>query len=177
MRHLSISGISQLLLNQFWPNFKCRYLKTSRTDFSCHGDICPGNISPGDICPYQQYLSSDPTLTKLLGPYFDEILQVVFLGTSRTDSDCHGDICPGNICPGDICPYQEYLNCYWPDYDETLNVGSWEHLEQILNTILTPNIEPNMNPIFNPIFNAIMKPKYWTRISNPILNPNIEPNI
>jgi len=48
------------------------------------------------------------------------------LGTSRTDSNCHGDICPGNICP-----YQEYLNCYWPDFDETLKVDSWEHLEQI----------------------------------------------
>ena len=34
-----------------------------------------------------------------------------FLGTSRTDSNCHGDICPGNICPSDICGYQEYLSC------------------------------------------------------------------
>ena len=47
-----------LLLTQFWPNFKSRYLGTSTTDFSCHSDICPGNISPGDVCPYQQYLSS-----------------------------------------------------------------------------------------------------------------------
>ena len=29
-------------------------------------------------------------------------------------------ICPGDICPGDICPYQEYLSCYWPDFDQTL---------------------------------------------------------
>ena len=26
---------------------------------------------------------------------------------------------------------QEYLSCYWPDVDETLQVGSWEQLEQI----------------------------------------------
>ena len=45
------------------------------------------------------------------------------LGTSRTDSSCHSDICPGNICPGYICLYQEYLNCYWPDFDETLKVS------------------------------------------------------
>ena len=45
-----------------------------------------------------------------------------FLGTSRTDSDSHGDICPNNICPGDIWPYQEYLSCYWPNFDETLNI-------------------------------------------------------
>ena len=48
------------------------------------------------------------------------------LGTSRTVSDCHSD-----ICPGDIYPYQEYLSCYWPDFDETLKLGFWEHLEQI----------------------------------------------
>ena len=54
-----------------------------------------------------------------------------FLGTSRTDSNCYSDICPGNICPRDICPYHEYLRCNWPDFDETLKIGSWEHLEQI----------------------------------------------
>ena len=54
-----------------------------------------------------------------------------FLWTCRTDSNCQGDICPHNICPCDICPYQEYLSSYWPDFDETLKVGSWEHLEQI----------------------------------------------
>ena len=26
---------------------------------------------------------------------------------------------------------QHYRSCYWPDFDETLKVGSWEHLEQI----------------------------------------------
>ena len=26
---------------------------------------------------------------------------------------------------------QQYLSCYWPDYDQTLNVGPWEHLQQI----------------------------------------------
>ena len=26
---------------------------------------------------------------------------------------------------------QQYLSCYWPDFDETLNEGSWEHLGQI----------------------------------------------
>ena len=68
----SKSAISQLLLARFWPNFKGRFLATSRTDFNCYGDICSGNI-----------------------------------------------------CPGDICPYQEYLNCYWPDFDQILEVG-WQ---------------------------------------------------
>ena len=26
---------------------------------------------------------------------------------------------------------QQYLSCYWPNFYETLKVGSWEHLEQI----------------------------------------------
>ena len=47
------------------------------------------------------------------------------------------DICSCNICPGDICPYQQYLSCYWPDFDQTLKVGSWEHLEQIRTDIVT----------------------------------------
>ena len=60
-----------------------------------------------------------------------------FLWTFRTDSNCKGDICPHNICPRDICPYQEYLCCYWPDFDETLKAASWEHLEQIPTIKLT----------------------------------------
>ena len=40
-------------------------------------------------------------------------------------------------CPGDICPYLEYLSCYLPDFDETLNVASWEHLEHSLGIKLT----------------------------------------
>ena len=63
----SISAISQLLLAQFWSNFKGRFLGPSWTDSNCHVDICPGNNCPGDICPYQEYLScywpdSDQTL-------------------------------------------------------------------------------------------------------------------
>ena len=48
------------------------------------------------------------------------------LGSSWTDSKCHSDICPCNICSCDICLYQEYLSCYWSDFDQTLKVGSWE---------------------------------------------------
>ena len=63
--YISISGISQMLLARFWPNFKGR-----------------------------------------------------FLGRSLTDANCYGDIWQGNICPGNICPYQQYLNCYWSDFDQ-----------------------------------------------------------
>ena len=136
-QHLAITGLSQLLLTQFWPNFKSMYLGTSRTEFSCHSDICLGNISPEDICPYQQYLSSNWPDFQLLLTRFWPNLKSRYLGTSRTDFSCHGDICSGNTCPGYICLYQEYLNCYWPDFDETLKIGSWEHLEQIPTVMVT----------------------------------------
>ena len=28
-------------------------------------------------------------------------------------------------------PPTKYLSCYWPNFDQTLNMGFWEHLEQI----------------------------------------------
>ena len=54
---MSISEISQLLLTQFWWNFKGRLLWIFRTDSNCQGDICPRNICPRNICPFQEYLS------------------------------------------------------------------------------------------------------------------------
>ena len=59
------------------------------------------------------------------------------MGTCRKDSNYQVNICPGNICPGDTCPYQEYLSCYWTNFNETLKVASWEHLEQIPTIKLT----------------------------------------
>ena len=59
------------------------------------------------------------------------------LGSSLTDANPLSDICPRKMCPGDICPYQQYLSCYWLNFDETLKVGSWENLEQIPRWNLT----------------------------------------
>ena len=52
-------------------------------------------------------------------------------GTYTTDYNRHHAICTGDICPGDICPYQQYLSCYWPDLNQTLNKGFWENIQQI----------------------------------------------
>ena len=32
---------------------------------------------------------------------------------------------------------QQYLSCYWPDLDETLNIGSWKHIQQITTVTTT----------------------------------------
>ena len=48
VQHMSILGISQLLLTWFWPNFKGRFFGPSLTY-----DICPGIICPYNICTFQ----------------------------------------------------------------------------------------------------------------------------
>ena len=93
-------------------------------------DICPGNICPGNICPATFVLATYvhimniSAVTGLFWPNFKGRL----LGPSV---NCQDDICPGNTCPSNICPYQEYLSCHWPNFDQTLKVGSSDHLEQI----------------------------------------------
>ena len=68
-----------------------------------------------------------------------------FLWTFRTDSNCQGDICPRNICPRDICPYQEYLSCYWPDFDETLHSSSlFSVISQPMKICTNSNTNPNL---------------------------------
>ena len=132
MWHLSISGLYQLFLTWLWSNFKSRFLGASLTDASCRSDICP-NQSLGFTW---KWLGTPPppppttgnsmlTISQLLLARFWPNFKHRFLGPSLTHPNCHGDICPGNICPVDICPYREYLSCYWPDFDQTLEVG-WQ---------------------------------------------------
>ena len=53
------------------------------------------------------------------------------------DSNWQDDICPGNIWA-----YQEHVSCYWPNFDQTLNIGFWEHIEQIPGNIRLGKIFP-----------------------------------
>ena len=97
----SMSAISQLLLAQFWWNFKGSFLGASRTDSLSWWHLSISGIS------------------QLLLTWFWWNLKGSFLGPYLTNSNCHGDICPCNICAGDIYPYQIYLSCYWPNFDQT----------------------------------------------------------
>ena len=49
------SVISQLLLTQFWPNFKERFLILSWADSNCQGNLSRQQF-PDNICPHQGYL-------------------------------------------------------------------------------------------------------------------------
>ena len=83
----------------------------------------------------KQHLSwrhlSISTISQLLLVRFWPNFKGRFLGPIWTYSNFQNDICSGNICPCDIYPYQEYLSCHKPDFDQTLKVGSWDHLEHI----------------------------------------------
>ena len=46
---------------------------------------------------------------------------------------------------------QQYLSCYWPNFDEPLNVGSWEHLEQIPSVMATFVHIRNISTVTDPI--------------------------
>ena len=118
-QHLSISGISQLLLIQFWWNFKVSFLGT---DSNHQDNICSGNICSGDICPYQE--TAQLLLTRCW-PNFKGL----FLEPSLTDANHYGVIYPVNICPRDIFLYQEYLNCYQLNCDQTLKVYSKKNFD------------------------------------------------
>ena len=92
--------------------------------------------------PHPTHTNSMSVIFQLLLTRFWPNFKRRFLGLSWTDFNCSsnicwGIICPGNICPGNICPYQEYLSCYWPDFDETLKVSSWDYIELILTVAAT----------------------------------------
>ena len=83
------------------------------------------------IPPHHHHRNSMSAISQLLLTRFWRNFKHRFMGLSWTDFNYRSNICPGNICPGNICLYQEYLSCYWPDFDTTLKVGSWDYLEQI----------------------------------------------
>ena len=83
------------------------------------------------------HTNSKSVISQLLLTRFEPNFKGRFLGPYWTDLYCLCDICQGNICHGDICPYQEYLICYWSDFDQTLKVVSWDHLLQMPIVMVT----------------------------------------
>ena len=116
----------------------------------------PGNIynrlqlSPQHLS--RQHLSwghlSISAISQWLPAWYGSNFKQRVLGTYKTDQNCHHNICPCHICPGDICPYQQYPSCYWPDLDQTLNKGSWEHIQQI-KTVTTTFVQATFVHISN----------------------------
>ena len=100
----------------------------------------PGNIYNSLHLPprhlSRQHLSwghlSISAISQLLQALFGLNFKQRVLGIHTTDYNCHHDICPSNICP-----YQQYLSCYRPYLDQTLNKGSWEHIQQITTVTMT----------------------------------------
>ena len=113
-------------------------------------------------------------ISQLLLTWFWPDFKDRFLGPSWTDFNCYSDIRSGNICPGDICSYQEYL-WYWPNFDQTLNLGSWEHLKEIPTVTVTFDKATFVLATFVHIRNisAVIDPiltKLWRRVPGTIFN-------
>ena len=114
---------SGLLLLNFKTSFRLiqYYFKTTLT-LILRGE---GKYAPQF---FKRTTNSMSAISQLLLTRFWPNFKNRFLGQSWTDFNCYGDICSGNICPGNICQYQEYLSWYWLDFDQTLKVGSGDHL-------------------------------------------------
>ena len=106
-------------------------------------------------------------------------------------------ICSVNICPGDICPYEKYIICYclnfdqtlkvdskilileldhfyWPDADQTLKVGSWNHLYQ-MPTIMVIFVQTTFVHIRNislTQFGPNFKGRFQTKLDFLFLEPD-----
>ena len=68
---------------------------------------------------------------------------------------------------------QQYLRCYWPDFDETLKVRAWEDLEQIptvMVTFFSSNICPGNVATFVhiSIISAAKMTQCWPKFFDPI---------
>ena len=79
-----------------------------------------------------------------------------------------------------------YLSSYWPDFDQTLKVGSWDSREQIPNVTVTfvqATFVPktifffrNISPLTDPILTKLFGPNFaglnsfWTQN---VFGPNI----
>ena len=118
---------SQLNHNSTQPNITLSWVR-HENDLANH---------PTTTTTPHQHRNSMSAKTQLLLNRFWWNFKDRFLWTFRSYSNCQGDFCPHNICPRNICPYQEYLSWYWPDFDETLKIGSWEHLKQIPTVMVT----------------------------------------
>ena len=110
-QHLSISGISQLLLTGFWWNFKGSFLEPSLTDSDYQVNICPFNICPCEICPYQDYLRLTLCWPKFEGrflePFFNRCQPLWWYLSSQHLSWQHLSI--SGIS-------QLLLSQFWPDF-------------------------------------------------------------
>ena len=116
-------SLSHLLLTWFWPNFKSKFLEPFLTYTNCHSDICQGNICLGDICPYQEYFSFNwPNFDQTYLAQFFESLNFLAQNFVSPKFFGHNNFLDHKVF-NDICPHQEYLSCYWPDFDKTFWVN------------------------------------------------------
>ena len=133
---LSISVITQLLLNQFWPNFKVRFLVPSITDANWHGNICSVNICPDNNCPYQHNLSC-------YWPDFDQTFWIQIFGVlifvDQYFFDPKVESCAQHYSPILQPPTHppKYTPKYPPNHPPTAKVVNLVHLLDLYNYLIS----------------------------------------
>ena len=126
-----------------WDSSRCLWI---------HGPVprCSSQIKPLLFCQNLNPNSTQPQPNKTLG------------WVRRENDFAH---------PTTQTQCQQYLSCYWPDFDETLKVGSWKHLEPISTIKLTfvPATfvlatfvhTKNNSAITDPILTKLFYPIFW----------------
>ena len=109
--HLSTSGIYHLLLTWFWQNFSL-LVHLLLVDF--------GGVFLLLSKPQLNHNSTHPNIT---------------LSWVRHENDFAYHPTPSPTTTQTQC--QQYLSCYWTEFDETLNVGFGKHLEQVPTVMVT----------------------------------------
>ena len=70
--------------------------------------------------------------------------------------------------PSKEIQYQQYISCYWPNFNQTLKVSSWDQLEQLLNLTMTFIYIRNTSTVNNPTSTKMFGPIFflhffWTK--------------
>ena len=136
----SMSAISQLLLTRFWPNFKSRFLNWFQLSWQ--------HLS-------RQHLSISG-ISQLLLPRFWPNFKSRFLGPSWTVPTVMVTCVQATFVLATFVHNQEYLSCYWPNFDQTSKVDCWDHLEMI-PTVMAPFVQAifvhirNISAVIDPI--------------------------
>ena len=63
--------------------------------------------------------------------------------------------------PSKEIQYQQYISCYWPNFNQTLKVSSWDQLEQLLNLTMTLIYIRNTSTVNYPTSTKMFGPNFF----------------
>ena len=88
-----------------------------------------------------------------------------------TLDNCQMDICPCNICPGNICSYQQYLSCYWPNFDQISKSALWDHPYQQMSTVTVTFVRATFDLATVCPYQLLLN-QFWQNFKGKFLEPS-----